>query len=125
MVISAAIVYLFRSLIGVQNAFLLLPLLYIGFSVFAYVHVNRIEKSIADRKAELEPVPKNELEKYGISRREQQVIELIFLGYSNKKISTELYVSLNTVKTHVKNIFSKIGVSSRMELVTQLRNHSK
>jgi DNA-binding NarL/FixJ family response regulator len=48
-----------------------------------------------------------------LSRAEVRVLRLLALGLSNREISEQLIVSRETVRTHVKHIFSKLGVSSR------------
>lgn len=58
----------------------------------------------------------------GYSPRESELILLILKGYSNKKISEELCISIGTVKTHVHNIFKKAEVSNRFELSKKLEN---
>lgn len=50
--------------------------------------------------------------------REQELLKLILSGKSNREIAEALYISENTVKTHVRNIFSKYDVSSRVELIS-------
>lgn len=52
--------------------------------------------------------------------REKEVLQLILSGKSNREIAGALYISENTVKTHIRNIFSKYDVSSRVELVSTL-----
>lgn len=52
--------------------------------------------------------------------REQEVLQLILSGKSNREIAGTLYISENTVKTHIRNIFSKYDVSSRVELISTL-----
>jgi DNA-binding CsgD family transcriptional regulator len=63
-------------------------------------------------------------ERYGVTKREQQVVQKICLGKTNKQIAEELFISLQTVKDHTHRIYSKIGVNSRMQLV-QLLNAAK
>ncbi len=48
-----------------------------------------------------------------LTEREIDVLNLISKGYSNQAISEELCISLNTVKTHIKNIFHKLEVEDR------------
>jgi LuxR family maltose regulon positive regulatory protein len=52
-----------------------------------------------------------------LSERELEVLHLLAVGRSNSQIAKELYVSLNTVKAHVKNIFVKLGVHNRTEAI--------
>lgn len=54
------------------------------------------------------------------SEREQEVIELLVQGKSNKQIALQLKISNRTVEFHLSNIYSKLGVSSRTEAVLLL-----
>lgn len=55
-----------------------------------------------------------------LTQREFQVVLEICNGKSNLEISEVLFVSMNTVKTHLKNIFSKLDVKSRTELIHKI-----
>lgn len=52
-----------------------------------------------------------------LTKREKQVLECLARGQGNKEISDSLYISIETVKTHIKNIFQKLDVKSRLEAV--------
>ena len=52
--------------------------------------------------------------------REQEVLQLILSGKSNREIAELLFISESTVKTHARNIFSKYDVCSRAELISTL-----
>ncbi len=55
------------------------------------------------------------MEKQPLSDREIEILQLVGQGKSNKEIAGLLFISVNTVKVHLGNIFGKIGVTSRME----------
>ena len=56
-----------------------------------------------------------------LSPREREVWGLIANGASNPEIAQELYISVNTVKKHVTNIFGKLGAASRTQAVARGR----
>lgn len=60
-------------------------------------------------------------EKLGLSKRELEVLELIALGLSNQEIADNLFVSINTVKTHSSNLFMKLDVKRRTEAIQKGR----
>jgi len=59
----------------------------------------------------------HQLERFGITHREREVIELICQGKSNQEIADALFISLQTVKDHNYNIYQKTGVKNRVGLV--------
>ncbi|MFT5807742.1 MAG: DNA-binding NarL/FixJ family response regulator [Moritella dasanensis] len=52
-----------------------------------------------------------------LTRREEEIMKLLTLGASNSQIAEQLFVSENTVKTHLHNVFKKIKVRSRLQAV--------
>ena len=52
-----------------------------------------------------------------LSERELEVLQLLADGLSRQEIATRLIISLNTVKTHTRNIYSKLGVHNQMQAV--------
>jgi DNA-binding NarL/FixJ family response regulator len=52
-----------------------------------------------------------------LSEREKQIVRLIGQGFKNKRISTDLCISETTVRHHLTSIYSKLGVSDRLELL--------
>jgi len=60
--------------------------------------------------------PASSSEKFSLlTKREQQIIKLLGDGASNNQIATQLFVSENTVKTHLHNVFKKINVRNRLQ----------
>jgi DNA-binding CsgD family transcriptional regulator len=53
----------------------------------------------------------------GISKREYDVLLLLGKGLSNQEIADQLYVSMNTVKTHTSRIFEKLDVKNRTQAI--------
>jgi DNA-binding CsgD family transcriptional regulator len=51
-----------------------------------------------------------------LSKREIQVLRLIALGYTNKEVADELFISVRTVETHKSRIIKKTGLRARSEL---------
>lgn len=62
------------------------------------------------------------LDKFGISKRENEVISLICRGKTNYEIGEELFISLQTVKDHTSRIYKKAGVKNRVQLTNLFRD---
>jgi DNA-binding NarL/FixJ family response regulator len=71
----------------------------------------RIPAAIAERLAE-------RMAGSDLTGREMEVLELIVRGQSNKEIGASLSISEATVKSHINNILSKLGVSDRTQAAT-------
>ncbi|MGF1515054.1 MAG: response regulator [Elainellaceae cyanobacterium] len=67
--------------------------------------------------ARIQDLPEYEkvLEADPLTERELEVLELIVDGYSNADIAKELYITIGTVKTHVRNILSKLSAADRTQ----------
>lgn len=63
-------------------------------------------------------------DEYGLSARETEVMELLGRGRSGPAIASELFISENTVRTHIKRIYAKVGVSKKQELLAVLEHTS-
>lgn len=90
--------------------FNIIPLLWLKYVFLPYTE--SILKFV-ESKVVLEPV----FEKYHISKREQDILKLILNGKSNREIEETLFISYHTVKNHVYNLYQKLGVKTRYELV--------
>ncbi len=60
--------------------------------------------------------PKGEPAKSLLSGREREIVVLVSQGFRNKEIAEKMFISEQTVKNHLHNIFDKLGVSDRLEL---------
>jgi DNA-binding CsgD family transcriptional regulator len=58
--------------------------------------------------------------KKSLSHREEEVVTLLMHGNSNKQIAAALHISERTVEFHLKNIYTKLHVNSRIELILKL-----
>lgn len=57
-----------------------------------------------------------------LSKQERKIQSLILEGKSNKEIANELFISLSTVKSHISNIYNKLQISDRQELLQKYQN---
>jgi LuxR family maltose regulon positive regulatory protein len=58
----------------------------------------------------------------GLSPREREVLALAAQGFRNDDIGLRLFISPKTVKTHLRNIYEKLGVNSRTEAATKAKD---
>ena len=58
------------------------------------------------------------------NRPQLAILHLIARGYSNSEIAAEVHLSENTIKTHVQEIFRKLGVHNRVEAVMTATKHN-
>jgi WD40 repeat protein/serine/threonine protein kinase len=56
-----------------------------------------------------------------LTRREQEILQLIIEGKSNKQIAQELFLELSTVKWHINRVYKKLGVRSRVQAIVRAR----
>ncbi|MBI3587117.1 MAG: DNA-binding response regulator [Ignavibacteriales bacterium] len=73
-------------------------------------------KEISDSQGPL-PAPREDI----LTERELEVLRHISQGHSNQEIADRLFVSLNTIKTHVNNIYSKLGVKRRTQALSRAK----
>ncbi len=65
---------------------------------------------------------KYDRQKLGLSKRELEVLELLSQGLSNQEVADKLFVSLNTAKTHISSIYSKLNVKRRTQAIQKARD---
>ncbi len=59
--------------------------------------------------------------KLGISKREQEVLTWLAQGLSNQEIADKMFVSVNTVKSHLSNLFQKLDASRRTQAIQRAK----
>ena len=65
----------------------------------------------------------NSARRFGITRRELDIVKEVAAGYTTMEIAERLSLSTNTLKHHMSHIYDKLGVSNRLELVLFVMNH--
>jgi two-component system nitrate/nitrite response regulator NarL len=68
-------------------------------------------------------VARRQTQRFGLTRREQEILRAVIDGDTNKEIARRLSISENTVKRHMMHIFNKVGASSRVELALFAAHH--
>jgi len=84
---------------------------------------------IRDMKTALSKTPSDindepigpDFEEYDLTEREKEVLQMIAKGYKNTEIAEKLFVSENTIKTHIKHIYVKLDVKNRVEALKRVK----
>ena len=58
-------------------------------------------------------------ESYSLTQRENEILDLLAQGFRNKEIAARLFVSVNTIRTHIYNIYEKLHVQNRVEALNK------
>lgn len=61
----------------------------------------------------------------GLSPRQEQIVLLLFKGYSDKQIAHDLGIGMPTVRTHMSRLFTKLDASDRCELLIRFFKESR
>jgi DNA-binding NarL/FixJ family response regulator len=64
-------------------------------------------------------LPTRTSNEYNLSDREKQVLQLLVNGYSYKMIANEMFIAIDTVRSHIKKIYEKLQVNSKSEAVAK------
>ena len=104
-----------------ESDFLFSSIPYALYGVFLIAYFLRFPVAIP-APLETDAIPETFLTKYGITDREREIILKVVQGKSNADIAGELFISLATVKTHLHNIYRKIDVDSRFDLLARVRS---
>ena len=75
---------------------------------------NRNLKHLSHQKPKVET---RQFSRKQLTKKENEVLELILLGNTNQEIADQLYVGLSTIKTHINNLYRKTGINDRKELL--------
>jgi len=106
-----------------------IALLFMCLGIWVALKLARPKTIVVEKEVLVEParefrLNEKELEKLSLSKRELEVLELMAKGYSNQEIAGQLFVSLNTIKTHSSNVFLKLDVKRRTQAVEKAKRLS-
>lgn len=106
-----------------DSAFKLTLISHSLFSVTSFIYIHR---SISHaHKHSVFAFDEKYLLAHEISLREGEIIKKLIEGASNKNIAEQLYISPNTVKTHIRNIYRKLEIKNRIELIRLLESDER
>ena len=60
---------------------------------------------------------------YKLSKREGEVLQLLITGQSFSQIASTLFLSINTVRTHIKNMYRKVGINEKQQLIAMVEEN--
>lgn len=82
-----------------------------------------VEKEVTVYKSASEPFSPDTkmIGRLGISQREMDVLQLMAAGSTNQEIADQLFVSLNTIKTHTSRLFEKLDVKRRTQAIEKAK----
>ncbi|PIQ33413.1 MAG: hypothetical protein COW63_05685 [Bacteroidetes bacterium CG18_big_fil_WC_8_21_14_2_50_41_14] len=86
------------------------------------LQIRKMQSEIIEAKIQ-EPQPNGipDFEEFDLTEREKEVLRMIAYGYKNSEIGEKLFVSENTIKTHIKNIYIKLDVKNRVEALKRVK----
>ena len=103
----------------IERGFIYSSIPYVLYGIFLIIYFARYP--VAAPVANEEP-SQEFLSKYKITEREREIIVKVMQGKSNEDIARELFISLATVKAHLYNIYKKVGIGSRYDLLARVRS---
>jgi DNA-binding NarL/FixJ family response regulator len=102
-----------RTGVGAEMWIAIISLVFFGIGIF----ISRKYLPVIKKEPVIKEVDPEQVNKLGLSRREYEILQLINDGLSNQQIADKLFVSENTVKKHVSNLFLKLDVQRRTEAI--------
>ena len=91
---------------------------FIGLGIYLGLNFRKIEVVEVGPLVEID---EQQIQTLGLTEREMEVLQLISEGLSNVEIGEKLFLSENTIKTHVSNLFVKLDVKRRTQAVTRAK----
>ncbi|NOY47679.1 MAG: hypothetical protein GXO84_05705, partial [Chlorobi bacterium] len=85
------------------------------------LQINKLKDKVEDKEVNSSQDIAEKLNYFELSKREKEVIDLISKGLSNDEIADKIFVSKNTIKTHIKNIYTKLDVKNRIQAIKKIK----
>lgn len=85
------------------------------------LEINKLKDKVEDKEVNSSQDIADKLNYFELSKREKEVINLISNGLSNDEIADKIFVSKNTIKTHIKNIYTKLDVKNRIQAIKKIK----
>jgi len=90
-----------------------------------YVHqIKELKDKVNSKDLLKNQVLSESFNDFGLSKREIEVFKHLSSGFSNEEIAEKMFVSKNTIKTHIKNIYSKLDVKNRIQAMKKVNSNS-
>jgi DNA-binding CsgD family transcriptional regulator len=110
---------------------LIIAVVFVGLGIWMGLRLSRpktivtheiVIKEVQIPSALTSPVDPKVLRDLNVSERELEVLQCLARGLSNEEIGGQLFISLNTVKTHLSNLYFKLDVKRRTQAVEKARS---
>ena len=105
------------TIISVPTICFVATLIVILFIVNSTTHSGQLAQEEKTRESEMASTTQQLVARYSLTNRESEILELLLVGRSGTYISKQLSLSASTVKTHIRHIYGKLGISSKQELI--------
>lgn len=102
---------------GTEIWIAVISLVFFGIGIF----ISRKYLPVIKKEPIQKEIDPEQVNKLGLSRREYEILQLINDGLSNQQIADKLFLSENTVKKHVSNLFLKLDVQRRTEAIKKAK----
>jgi len=112
----AVVIFIAIFFAAVFPMIIIIPVIWILRYVKPYLAVTVLPQATS------EAILNDIIQEYTISKREAEILKLLMCGKSNKEIEDMLFISYHTVKNHITNIFQKMNVTSRYELMHKINS---
>jgi ligand-binding sensor domain-containing protein/DNA-binding CsgD family transcriptional regulator len=93
--------------------------------VSGIVSTVRMRKRIKSSSLVTEEDRERVLETYDLTAREREILRLVLQGATNKDIEKKLFISASTVRNHIYNVYQKLGVRNRLELINRIAKDAR